>query len=61
MSFIDYKEGVSSNIMPYIIQTRDMFKKIFPTINISKFTYFKFEREIHVALESGLNILMRAD
>lgn len=59
MSFIDYKEGVSSQYMPFILRSRDFFKTVFPSVNISKFTYFKAEREIHIALESGLIILMR--
>lgn len=61
MSFIDYKEGINEVIMPFILQARDIFKKTFSSVNIAKFTYFKSERELHLALESGLSILMRAD
>lgn len=59
MSFIDYKEGVSEEFMPAILKARDLFKATFPTINIAKFAYFKSEREVHVALESGLIVLLR--
>jgi len=59
MSFIDYKEGVNNEFMPFILRSRDFFKSTFANINIAKFTYFKSEREIHLALESGLTILMR--
>jgi hypothetical protein len=52
MSFIDYKEGVSVEFMAFILRARDFFKSTFANMNISKFTYFKSEREIHVALES---------
>lgn len=59
--FIDYKEGIKEKIMRVILASRDLFKKIFPVINIAKFTYFQSEREIHIALESGTNILLRAE
>lgn len=59
MSFIDYKEWVSEEFMPPILRARDFLKSTFPTVNIAKFSYFKSEREVHVALESGLVILMR--
>lgn len=59
MSFIDYKEGVSEEYMPSILRARDIFKTTFPTGNIAKFAYFKSEREIHIALESGLIVLLR--
>lgn len=45
--------------MPPILRARDFLKSTFPTVNIAKFSYFKSEREVHVALESGLVILMR--
>jgi hypothetical protein len=59
MSFIDYKAGVSEVFMPSILRARDLFKTTFPTVNISRFTYFKSERELHIALESGLIVLLR--
>ena len=59
MSFIDYKEGVPEASMPFILRARDFFKTTFPSVNIAKLTYFKSERELHIALESGLIILMR--
>lgn len=59
MSFIDYKAGISEVFMPFVLKARDFFKSTFPTVNISKFTYFKSEREIHIALESGLVVLLR--
>lgn len=59
MSFIDYKAGVSEIFMPSILRARDFFKATFPTINISKFSYFKSEHELHIALESGLVVLLR--
>lgn len=60
MSFIDYKEGIQSEFMPFILKSRDFFKTTFPAVNIAKFAYFKSEREIHIALESGLTVLLRA-
>jgi len=60
MSFIDYKEGVSEEFMPFILKARDLFKTTFPTVNIAKFAYFKSEREVHIALESGLIVLLRS-
>ncbi|OIP54672.1 hypothetical protein AUK10_00460 [Candidatus Gracilibacteria bacterium CG2_30_37_12] len=59
MSFIDYKAGIREEFMPFLLKARDFFKTTFPTINTSKFTYFKSEREIHIALESGLIVLLR--
>lgn len=59
MNFIDYKEGVSEEMMPFMLQARNVFKKTFPTINITKFAYFKSEQEIHIILESGLIIILR--
>ena len=59
MNFIDYKEGVKETSMPFILRARDFFKTTFASVNIAKFTYFKSERELHIALESGLVILMR--
>lgn len=59
MSFIDYKEGVGEEFMPSILRARDTFKVTFPTVNIAKFAYFKAEREVHIALESGLIVLLR--
>lgn len=59
MSFIDYKEGVGEEFMPSILRARDIFKTTFPTVNIAKFAYFKAEREVHIALESGLIVLLR--
>ena len=61
MTFIDYKEGVSELFMLPILHARDFFKTTFPSVNIAKFTYFKSEREIHIALESGLIVLLRAE
>lgn len=59
MSFIEYKEGIPENIMPYVIVTRDLFKSTFTATNIAKFTYFRAEREIHITLESGMIVLLR--
>ncbi len=59
MSFIDYKEGIREEFMSSILLARDFFKSTFPAVNIAKFTCFKSEREIHVALESGLVVLLR--
>lgn len=59
MSFIDYKEGVGEEFMSFILASRDIFKTTFPAVNIAKFTYFKSEREVHIALESGLIVLLR--
>ena len=61
MSFIDYKEGVGEQFMPFILRAREFFKTTFPTVNIAKFAYFKSEREVHIALESGLVVLLRSD
>lgn len=60
MNFIDYKEGMREEFMKPLIVSRDFFKSTFPTVNIAKFAFFKYEREIHIALESGLVILLRA-
>lgn len=59
MSFIDYKEGINEEFMPFVLTSRDFLKNTFPAVNIAKFSYFKSEREIHIALESGLIILLR--
>lgn len=59
MSFIDYKEGIQEEFMPFILKARDFFKNTFPAVNIAKFAYFKSEREVHIALESGLVALFR--
>lgn len=52
MTFIDYKAGIQDTVMPIILEARDFFKTTFANVNISKFTYFKSEREIHISLES---------
>jgi hypothetical protein len=44
--------------MRKIIFTRDSFKEIFLNKNISKFAYFKLERELHIFLESGTIIIL---
>ena len=61
MHFIDYKEGVPEEFMPFVLASREIFKTTFSTSNIAKFTYFKAEREIHIALESGLVVLLRSE
>lgn len=56
---LDYKEGVNEAFMRSILSIRDGFTTTFPSVNISKFVYFKAERELHIFLESGTRIIFR--
>lgn len=55
--FFDYKEWVNENVMKKIILLRDLFKTTFSNKNISKFVYFKLENEVHISLESWVNLI----
>ncbi len=56
--FFDYKEGIGEIYMQRILFARDTFLDRFTGINISRLIYFKTERELHVALESGTRIIL---
>jgi len=58
-SFLDYKEGVHADVMLKIIQVREFFLKAFSNVGISKFSYFRAERELHISIESGAKIILR--
>lgn len=49
----DFREGIRSDFMKNIQDFVSMFSKFFPNQKIAKYAFFRTEREIHVALESG--------
>ncbi len=59
--FLDYKEGVSPGQMERIRTLRKAFAESYPESNVAKFTFFKTERELHIAFESGIRLLFSLD
>lgn len=58
IGFFDYKEGITEQYMQRIVTARDTFFDRFTGVNISRLTYFKVERELHISLESGVRIIL---
>jgi hypothetical protein len=59
--FLEYKEGVPEGKMVKILRIRDAIGAVFPGVNVSKFTFFRTEQELHVSFESGLRALVSLD
>lgn len=58
IGFFDYKEGIPDSYVKRILFARDSFLDKFTGTNISRLSYFRVERELHIALESGVRIII---
>lgn len=59
--FLDYREGVSEEAMRRIALIRNGIKEALPGIVPAKFTFFRLEQEVHVALDNGSRIIFSLD